>query len=64
MRGVAGRQDDEHVQPFQRTMTRANARRLDLNQENGFELSFTLAPLLNVDPTTRSEHFLVRFSLK
>jgi hypothetical protein len=64
MRGVAGRQDDEHVQPFQRTMTRASARRLDLNQENGFELLFTLAPLLNVNPITRSEHFLVRFSLK
>jgi hypothetical protein len=64
MRGVAGRQDDEHVQPFQRTMTRASATRLDLNQENGFELLFTLALLLNVNPITRSEHFLVRFSLK
>jgi hypothetical protein len=38
MRGVAGRQDSDHVQPFDRTMTHSNAGRLDLNQEIGFAL--------------------------
>ena len=38
MRGVADRQDGEHVQPFERTMTHSSAGRLDLNQEIGFAL--------------------------
>jgi hypothetical protein len=64
MRGVVGRQDGKHLQPFQRTMTRSSAGRLDLNQEIGFELLFTAAPLLDVDPVGRSEHPLVLFLLK
>jgi hypothetical protein len=53
MRGVADRQDGEDAQPFQRTMIRSSAGRLDLNQEIGFALFLRLGVAVQCRPMRR-----------